>query len=756
MDIPFDGVPFMIVSKKIMSCQYGSDKCIAQKRRYRQKMEEPGVTKKRRNVVFCKKRDCPVQIRFREVIKFPDYKVVNDSKYNRRVQSRKCHHDMKTGVNVRFERQIYVLLPSPDDHQFHPTHKKDFRMRAAVLDKSIDQPQYRLKVIINKVSRPEPKKNEVRIKVAATSVSRQDIAKRYESWPLPLGVSSMVGTDAAGTIEKVGDILQSKWKKGDRVMCLVSHGGNAEYAIALEDHVMPIPDFMSFSAAAAIPEAWITAYYLLHVLGGINKGDDVLIHAGASGVGTALIQLVKLAGGRAIVTASSWSKLEMCKNIGAVAGFNYKEQDFAQEVLTFTKDQGVTLILDCVGAIHCAGNAQVIATEGVWVVYGLLSGTETPIDLLSTILKKRVNVIGASMQSMDNSYKAELVAGFKERLLPHFSPGTQSSLSPIINKLYPLKCVGEAYHFVESNSSMGKVILTLEDSLIRDEQAKRELLEVAKSFEALANGVIEVDQGKVTVMQDGQVLAAETLKLGHIIGLRQQNNVLQSETEESVQVLLADKMDVGSTVHVTTDQVQGLNSTNLLVGMQNVEHENTIVYTDHERTFIIENEQESISNAKDGQFTQTCADNTFIYSGSQPDNQNQVLNHVQSIEQSNSFNQSEAEHLLNQGQIEGQPQLIGHIQEVETMDTDHLYHDQPTQSYNTTGQSINIQTQQTDFDGMNSSNQAQHIDSQGELNQGFTQKVVYTNQPHHSGDKQQEIIFVLEEAVANSSSECHG
>ncbi|XP_033121275.1 uncharacterized protein LOC117120356 isoform X2 [Anneissia japonica] len=779
MEIAFDGIPFMIVSKKVMSCQYGSDKCIAQKRRYREKMEEPGMKKKRRNVVFTKKRDCPAQIRLREVIKFPDYKVKNDSKYNRRVLSRKCHNDMKTGVNVSFQRRIYICLPSPDDHQFHPTHKKGVRMRAAVLEKPSDLPQHRLKVSVNRVSRPEPKRNEVLIKVAATSVSRQDISKRYEAWPLKCGVSNMLGTEAAGTIEKVGDVLQSTWKKGDRVMCLLSSGGNAEYVNALEDHLMLVPDFMSFSAAAAIPEVWLMAYHLLYGIGNIKKGDDVLIHAGASGVGTAAIQLVNLAGGRAIVTAGSWSKVELCKSIGAVAGFNYKEQDFAQEVLQFTEDQGVKIILDCVGGIHCAGNVKVIATDGLWIIYGLLSGSEISGDILPAILKKRVSIKGASMHNMPDSYKVELIKEFKQNILPHFTPGSSVALSPIINKMYALKGIVEAHDFVESNTSMGKVIITLEetkDTSSRDEQTKRELFEVAKSFQALADGIVEIEQvaevtQKGAVGSDAAVLMTSPLQgmTNQIIELKHGGSIAQTETEKSVQVLLADK-NVESSVHVTTAStgpVQSMNTGELLVSMQSIESKNTMVFTEPTQTFIIQNDQAAVLQAKDRQVFQDKTqghtfveqqqpNSTCIYTGTPNANQNQLLSHVQSVEQSNNFGQSETVHLLNQAHIEGHPQLIGQVQEVETMETDHLYQEQQTghQSFiGNNNQTINIQAQHSQFENLTGSNQSQNIHAQHGLDRGFAQEAVYTNQPHQPANNKQEIIFVLEQDVGNPESE---
>ncbi|XP_031757635.1 quinone oxidoreductase PIG3 isoform X2 [Xenopus tropicalis] len=193
---------------------------------------------------------------------------------------------------------------------------------------------------VKELAKPAPKEGEVLVKVEASALNRADLLQRRGKYAPPPGASDILGLEAAGTVVELGLGADGRWKVGDKVMALLSGGGNAEYATVPAGHLMPVPPGMSATDAAAIPEAWLTAFQLLHFVGKVQKGETVLIHAGASGVGTAAIQLCRLAGAVPIVTAGSHEKLQTAIKLGAATGFNYKEENFGEKCLKFTNIQG--------------------------------------------------------------------------------------------------------------------------------------------------------------------------------------------------------------------------------------------------------------------------------------------------------------------------------------------------------------------------------------------------------------------------------
>ncbi|XP_058692074.1 quinone oxidoreductase PIG3 isoform X3 [Poecile atricapillus] len=190
---------------------------------------------------------------------------------------------------------------------------------------------------IKEVMKPDPGEGEVLVKVSASALNRGDLLQRRGKYPPPKGASDILGLEAAGSVAGLGPGCSGRWKIGDAVMALLSGGGQAQYVTVPEGLLMPIPKDMTFIQAAAIPEAWLTAFQLLHFVGKVQEGERVLIHAGASGVGMAAIQLVRLAKAIPIVTAGTQEKLEATANAGAAAGFNYKNEDFSEKVLEFTQ-----------------------------------------------------------------------------------------------------------------------------------------------------------------------------------------------------------------------------------------------------------------------------------------------------------------------------------------------------------------------------------------------------------------------------------
>jgi len=257
------------------------------------------------------------------------------------------------------------------------------------------------------------------------------------------------------------------------VMTLLDGGGYAEYVSAPQGQVMPLPDNLDFEAGAAIPEVWLTAYLELVWLGKLQKGEDLLIHAGASGVGTAAIQVAKALGANVIVTAGSDEKLEFCKELGADVGINYNTQCFREVIQQTSHDKkfatglpligstqkwGVDVILDLVGAVHFPKNLDVLNLEGRLLLVGLGGGAKTEIDSLGKIIGKRLSIIGSTMRARAKPQKAQLVKDFSAFALAKFADG---SFKPVIDKMYPLAEAKQAHEFVESKKNKGKVILTM-------------------------------------------------------------------------------------------------------------------------------------------------------------------------------------------------------------------------------------------------------------------------------------------------------
>lgn len=191
-------------------------------------------------------------------------------------------------------------------------------------------------MLLRSIPRPEPKDGEVLIRVHATALNRADLLQRRGLYPPPPGESDIIGLEVAGTVESVGPGVSCGWRPDDRVMALLCGGGYAEYAAVPEQLLMPVPPHLTLSQAAAIPEAWLTAYQLLVFIARVKVGEVVLAHAAASGVGTAAVQLARLLGAVPVVTAGSSEKLRMAEDLGAAAGFNYREESFAQGVDGFT------------------------------------------------------------------------------------------------------------------------------------------------------------------------------------------------------------------------------------------------------------------------------------------------------------------------------------------------------------------------------------------------------------------------------------
>ncbi len=303
--------------------------------------------------------------------------------------------------------------------------------------------------------KPELGKGDLLIKVAATGVNRTDILTRERETDEPENVR--LGVEVAGTVVEAHS--DSPYSVGDRVMSLVNGGGYSEYVTIPSDRVMRIPDKLSFVEGAAISEVFETAYQTLFWIGRLEENETVLIHAGASGVGTAAIQLAKqLKNAHVIVTAGSKEKLDFCRNLGADVVINYKEEAFDEVILAETEGRGVNLILDFVGASYWEKNYNSIAMDGRWVLIGTLGGTKIPHFDIFSLMRKRIQLTGTGLTPRSDAYKAALSQELITKTKDLFENGT---MKPIVDTTFDFEDVKKAHDYMEANKNTGKIILTL-------------------------------------------------------------------------------------------------------------------------------------------------------------------------------------------------------------------------------------------------------------------------------------------------------
>lgn len=305
--------------------------------------------------------------------------------------------------------------------------------------------------------KPTATGNQVLIQVQASAINRADTLQRKGLYPVPPGATQILGLEAVGTIVQLGEEVKG-WKVGDAVMALLPGGGNAEFVVASSLHIMRVPRNLSTTAAAAIPEAWLTAFQLIHLVGGMQAGETVLVHAGGSGVGTAAVQIVRMAGGRCIVTAGSQSKIDRAVALGAELGVNYKTGDFAASVKEWTGGKGVDIILDCVGGSYAMKNVDCLALDGRWVLYGLMGGGAVEGPVLAALLRKRGSILATTLRSRTDQYKGELVSRFTKTCLQGFE-GENPVLKPIVDSVFDAEDIKDAHQKMEDNKNNGKIVI---------------------------------------------------------------------------------------------------------------------------------------------------------------------------------------------------------------------------------------------------------------------------------------------------------
>jgi putative PIG3 family NAD(P)H quinone oxidoreductase len=303
---------------------------------------------------------------------------------------------------------------------------------------------------------PTPAAEQILVRVRATALNRADVMQRMGQYPPPPGESDILGLELAGEVEAIGAAVKDI-APGDRVFGLVGSGGYAEKAVIDARMAMPIPSGWSFVQAAAVPEVFFTAQETLFTLGGLQESETVLIHAAASGVGTAGIQMARETGARIFVTAGSAEKIQRCIELGATTGCNYKEQDFAEWVKEVTNGQGVDVIEDFIGAAYWERNLRSLKTGGRLVLVGLMGGVKIEANL-GLLMTKRLQIFGSVLRSRPLADKIAITRSFRSKWLPLLAAGR---IKPIVDRVFPLAQVADAHRYMEENRNFGKIILSL-------------------------------------------------------------------------------------------------------------------------------------------------------------------------------------------------------------------------------------------------------------------------------------------------------
>lgn len=327
-------------------------------------------------------------------------------------------------------------------------------MRAIV----IEQPGGPDVLRIGEMPDPVPGPGDLLVRVHATALNRLDLLQREGRYPVPPDAPETLGVEMAGEVAGRGEGVTG-WSIGDRVCALLLGGGYAELVAVPAAMAIPIPPNLSYEQAAGIPEVFLTAYLNLFIIGGLQQGGYALIHAGASGVGTAAIQLVREHGAQAIVTVGSDLKAERCRALGAVAAINYREGPFEPVVREVTGGRGADVILDTVGAPYWEQNLASAALGGRLIIVSSQGGGRLEINL-GALQGKRLRVIGTVLRPLPLTEKIALVEQFKHFALERFADGR---LVPVVDRVFPLEEAPAAHRYMESNANIGKIVLRVRE-----------------------------------------------------------------------------------------------------------------------------------------------------------------------------------------------------------------------------------------------------------------------------------------------------
>jgi putative PIG3 family NAD(P)H quinone oxidoreductase len=304
---------------------------------------------------------------------------------------------------------------------------------------------------------PEPAPGTVLIRVAAAGVNRPDLLQRQGKYPPPPGASDVIGLEVAGTIVACGEEA-GEWQVGDRVCALVAGGGYAEYCLAPAPQCLPVPRLFSMVEAAALPETFFTVWTNVFERGRLKAGERLLVHGGASGIGTTAILLGKAFGATVYATAGTAEKCAACERLGAERAINYRTDDFVAAINDLTSGRGVDVVLDMVGGDYVSRNLDVLAMEGRLVQIAFLRGVRAEVNL-SPLMQKRIWFTGSTLRPRTVAQKGAIARALREHVWPRLEAG---ELRPVIHETFPLALAAEAHAALERGDHVGKIVLVVE------------------------------------------------------------------------------------------------------------------------------------------------------------------------------------------------------------------------------------------------------------------------------------------------------
>lgn len=312
--------------------------------------------------------------------------------------------------------------------------------------------------VLKITERPMPKagSGEVLIKAQAIGINRPDVLQRLGSYPPPAGASDIPGLELAGTIVG-GDLTNTQFKLNDEVCALVSGGAYAEYCVAPAAQCLPVPKGFSMVQAAAIPETYFTVWSNVFDRGNLQPGESLLVHGGASGIGTTAISLAKAFGNPVYATVGSDDRVQAIEALGCTKGINYKTQDFVAEIKSLTNKRGVNVILDMVAGDYIERDIQALADEGRIVIIALLGGAQGSVNC-AQILTRRLVITGSTLRPRPIAFKASIAQSLQAKVWPLFENG---SIEPIIYKTFAFQDIQQAHALMDAGDQIGKIVLTV-------------------------------------------------------------------------------------------------------------------------------------------------------------------------------------------------------------------------------------------------------------------------------------------------------
>ena len=302
---------------------------------------------------------------------------------------------------------------------------------------------------------PQPDHHDVLVKVAAAGLNGADIGQRLGRYRMPPGAPDIFGLEASGEIVALGDRV-TQWRIGDKVAALLVGGGQAEYVAVPEGQCLPAPPNLTMVQAAALPECVMTVWSNVFELGRLQPGDRILVHGGASGIGTTAIQLAHALGAEVFATAGTAEKCRRCEALGARRGIDYRSEDFAAVVADMTRGAGVEMVLDMVGGDYLNRDLRILAEGGRIVMIAFKLGATVPIDC-SLVQDKQAVITGSRLRPRSIAEKTRLCAAARKAVWPLIADGR---FAPVIDSTYPIAEVRRAHERLESGAHIGKVMLT--------------------------------------------------------------------------------------------------------------------------------------------------------------------------------------------------------------------------------------------------------------------------------------------------------